>query len=211
METNKLIIIFSILLCCGIANAQTDTTRKYYFVTKKDTTFCKKLQYSTTAQGYLNKLEYNDMNGKEIVLKGQKNVPDVLTFNIDTIILDKVPLKADKPESYIRYTQRVVDGKLKVYLAQQGYYEGVKYSDSDSPYADQNGYVDTGGPAGIYRFYLKMPDGTYYKINSKKNMKNYIKPFLQKCSEFVNEYTGDYSTKEEPFMEMIKLYNSLCK
>ena len=177
-----------------------------YFVTGKDTTFCKTLKFGTNLQGYLNKLQYTDMNGKNIELKGKKEVPDVITFFVKGIIIDKTPLKADKPDGYIRYTERVVDGKLKVYLAQQGYNSSRTYTPG-SPFGD----FSTRGPVGIYRFYIKMPDGTYYQINDKGNMRDHIKPFLLSCTDFKNEYKGDFSTCEEAFMEMIKLFNSKCE
>lgn len=173
-----------------------------YFVVGKDTTFCRNLKYTTTFQGYLKTVQYTDLKGKDVLIDDKKNMPDIITFYTKNIFIDKTPLKANKPDSYIRYTQRAVDGKLKVYIGEQG---------------SMN--VGIGGGAaggsqvasGIYRFYLKMPDGTYYQINNAGNIKKYIKPYLLKCAEFKNQYKGDYSTKEEPFMAMIKLYNSLCK
>jgi hypothetical protein len=56
-----------------------------------------------------------------------------------------------------------------------------------------------------------MPDGTYYKINNGSNMKKIMRPYLEKCREFAKSYKGEYSTREEPFMKMITLYNALCK
>lgn len=181
-------------------------TAQKYFVVGKDTTFCTKLSYLTTSQGALNQIKYTDSDGKSVEIKGKSNVPDVTTFCINGVCSDKIPLKANKPNSYKRYTERIVDGKLKVYLAQQGHSSNYHYT----PGAAAGDWSDTGGPVGIYRFFIKMPDGTYYKINSKKNMNKYIKPYLLKCSEFKSEYSGDFSTEELPFMQMIQLYNSLC-
>jgi len=183
-----------------------------YFIVRKDTTFCSKLNYSTTAQGYLKSIEYTDVNGKRKSVDGRKNVPDVSTFYQDSISIDKTPLKANRPDSYIRYTERAVDGKLKVYIAQQGYNQGtMSYGPGLNSGSNNNRLESTGGPSGIYRFYLKMPDGTYYKINNKGNMKKFIRPYLLKCTEFKNEYKGDYSAREQPFTDMIRLYNSLCE
>lgn len=177
-----------------------------YFVAKGDTTFCTNLKYSTTSQGYLKSINYEDTNGHNVIIEGRKKVPDVETFYIETKFIDKTPLKANRPDSYIRYTERSVDGKLKVYLAQQGYNSSRQYTPG-SPHGDWS----SSGPSGTYRFFLKMPDGTYYKINNRSNMKKYIKPYLMKCSNFNNKYKGDYSTREKPFMEMIELYNSICE
>lgn len=189
-----------------IATANITIQAQDYFVTKKDTTFCSDLKYSTTGQGYLKTLEYTNEGGDQVSMKGRKNLPDIKTFYIDSTFIDKTPLKADKPDSYIRYTPRAVDGKLKVYLEQQGYSSTTQYT----PGSAQGDWTQAGGPMGIYRFYLKMPNGTYYKINNKGNMKKYIKPYLLKCAAFKEQYTGDYSTREQPFMEMIRLYNSVC-
>ncbi len=183
-----------------------NTYAQDYFIVKQDTTFCSDLKYSTTSQGYLKAIEYTDADGKTVLIKGRKNVPDVITFYIRYSTIDKIPLKADKPDGYIRYTKRMVDGKLKVYLAQQSTTSTITYTPG-APSGDWN----TGSARGSYRFFIKMPDGTYYKINSKSNLKKYIKPYLLQCEEFEKQYKGSFSTREWPFMEMIKLYNSLCE
>lgn len=175
-----------------------------FFIVKKDTIFCSNLIFSSTAQGYLKSIGYKDVNGKNISIKGRKNVPDVITFFINGHYIDKTPLKASKPNSYIRYTKRTVDGKLIVYLARQ---EHLDLFPMGSPHSDLN---NRQGPAGIYRFYLKIPNGTFYKIN-KNNIKNHIESYLLKCTDFKEQYKGDYSPKEQPFMDMIRVYNSLCK
>ena len=165
-----------------------------YFVVNEDTTFCNDLKYAAASNGYLAILEYTKLDGEKVYLKGKKKVPDVSTFYIDERFIDKVPLKADKPDSYVRYNGRLVDGALKVYQS----FPTRKYTSSGS-------YL-----AGTYRFIIKMPDGTYYKIDNKKNMNKHIKPFLLECSSFANNYKGDFSWEEKPFTEMIELYNSLC-
>ncbi len=223
MKTKQLLMVSLImLLCCG-GYAQSEKT-KYYFVTTKDTVFCKSLSYGTNMQGYLNMLDYVDLAGTKTVLKGKKDVPEVMTIHLDTVTFDKIPQKPDKPDSYITYCRRVVDGKLKVYLQQQGSRTTThtEYSSAPLGYARNSsvsspapGIVENSvareGPSGSYRFFLKMPNGTYYRINDKDNIKNFIKPYLLKCKEFENTYKGDFGTKETPFMEMITLYNSLCK
>jgi DNA-directed RNA polymerase subunit L len=165
-----------------------------FFIVKEDTTFCNNLKFSITSQGYLKSMSYDELTGKSVSIEGRKKVPAVLTFCIKGVLIDKTPLKAHKPDGYIRYTERAVDGKLKVYIGRQ---ESVNLG---------NGNV----PSGTYRFFIKMPDGTYYKINKKSNVEKYIKPYLLKCEEFKNQYKGDFSRREFQFMEMIKLYNSLC-
>jgi len=207
MKSKELITVLVIMIVSSVNIYSQD-----YFIVNKDTTFCSNLEYTTTAQGYLKSIKYIDENNIEKSIEGRKKVPNVVTFYIDSVAYDKTPLKANKPNSYIRYTKRVVDGKLKVYLGSQANNSGTMiYNPSSHSSFNHNGWESTGGPSGIYRFYLKVPNGTYYKINSKKNMKKYIKPYLLKCAKFSSEYKGDFSTREEPFINMINLYNSLCE
>lgn len=184
-----------------------------FFIVQNDTTFCKDLNYTTTAQGYLNSIQYTDQRGKKISMIGRENVPDVATFYIKGRLIDKTPLKANVPDGYIRYTVRAVDGKLRVYFVEPGYSSGtgIRYQGVEN-FTNPNSYWNTSGHTGLYRFYLRMPEGIFYKINSKNNMDKYIKPYLLACTEFQSKYRGDFSTaKEKPFMEMIELYNSLCQ
>jgi hypothetical protein len=194
---NKFALTTSLALLCFIAFAQQEKGRNYFIIKGKDTTHCQELKYKTTAQGYLSGLEYTDDEGKKVKIDGRKKVPDVETICVNNVIYDKVPLKASKPDSYIRYTERVVDGKVKVYL--------------DLPEYNYNYASESGGPVGKYRFFVKLPDGTYYKINSRSNMKKYIEPYLKKCDEFRDGYKGPFSSNEEEFKKMIKYYNSVCK
>jgi hypothetical protein len=188
----KTITILFFLVSAGLNAIAQD-----YFIKGKDTVFCQQLEFKLNAQEYLKSVKYTDEKGNASTITDRFELLDIITIYQGGIYLDKIPLKANKPDSYIRYTIRAVDGKLRVYLAEQGYVH--------------NPNPNFSGPSGIYRFFLKMPDGTYYKINSKKNMKTYIIPYLKQCSEFNKSYKGDFSSKEDPFMEMIRLYNSLCK
>ena len=192
----KQIIIISLSIIFSSACVY---SQDYFIVNNKDTTFCSNLWYGTNPQGYLNHLKYTTVDGKEIEIEKKKNVPNITTFFQDGHFIDKTPLKASKPDSYVRYTERAVDGKLIVYTS--------------SPYASAANTNSDGsqGNVGSYRFIIKMPDGKYYKINDKGNMKKHIIPYLNKCSAFKTEYKGEFKTKEEPFIEMIELYNTLCK
>lgn len=214
----KKIILFLLLI------ATINSYSQDYYIIDKDTTFCENLKYTTTAQGYLKQISYS-IKGKETLIKGRKNVPDIITFHTDSTTVDKIPLKADKPKGkYIRYTPRVVDGKLKVYKSKRK----IVTSSYDTGFKFQNTrYItthNTEGHAGIYRFFIKFPDGTYYKIDKKKNRKKFIEPYLLKCQKFKEAYTGDFVFKEKPnlkaeepfkeredsFKKIIELYNSLC-
>lgn len=197
MKTNTLFTLFFIFLCFTTSYAQKDTGKNYFIVKGRDTTHCQKLEYRTNPQGYLAGLEFTDEDGREVKIDGRKNVPDVETICVNNVIYDKVPLKASKPNSYIRYTERVVDGKLKVYLSRPHYNDDI--------------HGGSGGPVGTYRFFIKMPDGTYYKINSNSNMNKHIKPYLLNCPEFKEGYKGPFSSTEEQFEKMIRYYNSVCQ
>lgn len=182
--------ISSATLCCVFTLSFSQTVQ-YFITSDNDTTYCTEIDVGFNVQWFLDELSYTTVDGEHLEFKGKKNVPDVISFYIDSVALDRTPLKPDD-DKYVRWDYRAVDGKLIVY----------------NPGQSVNRDMD---PSGIYRFYLKMPDGTFYKINSQSNMKKYIIPYLEECTEFKQQYKGDYSTDEEPFIEMIELYNSLCE
>lgn len=162
-----------------------------YFITQvKDTVFCSDLTYSTNTWGYINFLSYTRPDGTPIKYQSKKTAPVILTLHLDGKTLDRIPLKPKSRHDVI-YLERTVDGPLKVYLQHQN----QSYS--------SKGTV-------MYIFYIKLPDGPYYQVNKKLNMSQVIVPYLKKCSAFTAQYDGDYSNKEEPFIEMIRLYNTLC-
>jgi len=220
----KKLLLFSIpaLMLSTLSYAQSKKTN-YYYVVKKDTVFCKSLSYGTTVQGYLKSINYEDLQGKKVTLSDKKDLPDVSTFYMNGSSLDKTPLKANKPNGYIRYTRRVVDGKIKVYLAKQGKITTTGFEHELATPANQMTAVShpapgivtvsktSTGAAGTYRFFVKLPNGTYYRINKKRDMKKFIKPFMLQCKEFAGKYKGDFSGHEADFIETAKLYNSLCK
>lgn len=178
-----------------------------YFVVQNDTTFCKDLSYGTTAQGYLKRIRYTNSEGQEVLIEKRKNVPNVITFYKKGITIDKIPLKASRPNSYVRFVERAVDGKLKTYSnAFSRPSSSIKYTPG-SAFGD---WKSGGISMGAYHYNIKMPNGVFYDIKKRKNIKKYIKPFLLKCEKFKNQYKGKYETKEEPFNKMIELYNSLC-
>ena len=190
------ILILTFLLFLSLPLLSQSRKKQTYFVVKNDTTFCKKLSFGVTIQGYLYQMSYTTRDGKKVELKGRKNVPDVTSFCIKDSIMDKLPLKLSQPNRYIRYTYKPVHGKLSVYSGQQGSLNG--------------------DATGLYRFFIRMPDGNLYKINNNKNRKNIIIPYLLKCEAFKEAYKGDFNfnrdrfVNEDNFIAMIKLYNSVC-
>lgn len=169
-----------------------------YYVVDKDTVHCKHVNYSRTAQGYLKKIYKVSENGEKSEIKDKKILRNVTTLFINGIPIDRVPLKPSKPDGYVRYLVRAVDGKIKTYSNDT--YRPVRL--------DRTDFSTT--KLGSYHYTIKMPNGTWYDIKKKKNFKNYIKPFLLKCDKFKKEYKGDFSTHETRFNKTVKLYNSLC-
>jgi len=177
-----------------------------FFIVAKDTTFCSNLKFVTNLFGTLNFISYTDINGQDIEINGKENVPMVMTFHIGRDFIDLIPLKAEKPEGFLRYTQRAINGKLIVYLSEQGGHEIDSYAPPEI-----SSWHAVGDNAGTNRFILKMPDGAYYTIKSKKNMKKYIIPYLLECEKFQKEYKDKFRRKERPFMTMIWKYNTMCE
>lgn len=179
------------LFCLSLTSDLFSQNDLDYFITQtKDTIYGTELKYGVGSWGALNFLSYIRPDGAPVIYKSKKSAPTVLSLNIDGKIIDRIPLKPNSKRE-VRYLERTIDGHLIVYLQHQ----------KDSNYND--GTV-------MYIFYIKMTDGRFYKINSKKNMNEVIIPYLKKCKPFIDSYSGDYSNKETPFMEMIRLYNSAC-
>ena len=118
-------------------------------------------------------LEENKRWGKSIS-KGKKESPDVSTFYIDERFIDKVPLKADKPDSYVRNFGRLVDG--------------LKFI---NPSLLVNIHIRS-YLAELIVLLLKCQMAHTIKLITKKQ-NNHIKPFLLECSSFANNYKGDFS------------------
>ena len=187
----KISISLLLFVFIGItSHAQSD-----YFINGKDTIRGTWIRYKLTSQSYLSEISYIDAGGNRINLKERKNLTEVSSFHRSDQIIDKIPQKANKPKSYVKWANRVVDGKLIV-----------------------NYYFNTistigvnGTTTGIMKFFIKMPDGTYYDIRKSSDLRKHIIPYLKECSEFVSAYKGDYSKNYESFVETIMLYNSVCK
>lgn len=215
INMSSLKIIFSgllLLFTCVVLGQKEISKRKvkkYYFVTKEhDTVRCKKMEWNVLTNGKLRTLEYTDLDGKKIHLKGKNKVPNIITFYENGTFYDKLPSKINKPNGYYKYIRRSVNGKLRVYLRHQG--EGTMFiSDKGGNLVNtRKGF--TKGPVGLHRFWIRFPDGSIYKVNKKKNMNDIIIPYLKKCENFLNTYKGNYSTDEDSFIKMIKLYNKSC-
>ena len=195
-------LLFSLIVTISIcAHSQTN-----YFVSKTDegtdTIFTKNLSYKVTSQGYLSSINYTDSEFQSWVIEGKKNLVNVETFFIGGGWTDKIPQKTTKPDSYVRWASRVVDGKLKV-----NYYNN-EISVNNIGTGFMGGRTTT---STFTKFYIKMPDGTFYDIRKSSDRKNYIIPYLKKCDAFNLAYKGDFDEEFNKFVRMIQLYNSVCK
>ncbi|MFH0865986.1 MAG: hypothetical protein V1904_07310 [Bacteroidota bacterium] len=152
------------------------------------------------AGGNVTKIEYSDMDGNEVLIKGKSDCEEIKTFCTSGQIYDLVPLKDSKPDGYKRHMWRKVDGKLKLY-------DYTDYVTSNYSLGKKDPYQES--TVSVERYMIKLNDDKYYDIN-KKNVTTYIKPFLLLCSDFKDQYKGDFSADKEQFEEMIKLYNLLC-
>ena len=188
----KLSFCLLIIFCSLKTYSQED-----YYIKGQDTIRVSNLTYDLTMQSYLAELSYTDTNGKPVTVKGRKNLSDVSTLYINYVTIDKIPQKAHKPKGYVKWAHRVVYGKLIVDY----------YTNSMTTSRAGSRPVTT----SITKFFIKMPDGTFYDIRKSKDRKKHIIPYLQQCSEFVSAYDGNYSSDYKSFTEMILLYNSLCK
>lgn len=175
--------------------------KSQYYVVDRDTVFCSSLNYKLTAQSYLSEISYIDLENKNVIIKGRKNIPNISTFFIRGESIDKIPQKTNKPDKYIKWATRVVDGKLIVnyYYNQMTTYNNYNFN--------RSGVVTS----SITKFFIKMPNGIFYDINDSNDRKKYIIPYLKECDDFTSSYKGDYSKDYDSFIETIKLYNSVCK
>lgn len=164
-----------------------------YFIDGKDTIFCKGVSYKLSLVGYLSEIIYTDLNDQNWIMEGRKNLSNVSTFFIYGIYTDKIPKDIEKPEGYVKWAKRVVNGKLKV-----NYY-----------LKETTTYGPGGATTGIAKFYIRMPDGTFYDIRSS-DLKNYIIPYLKQCEAFNLAYTGNFENYYDSFVSTINLYNSVC-
>ena len=192
----KKIIFYFLLLVSFSSYSQKD-----YFVAGSDTIHCFNISYKLTSQSYLSSIIYADAEMVNRKIDDKKYLATISTFFKNGVFIDKIPQKADKPESYIKWAERVVDGKLKV-----NYYHSEMTTYGNSSF-NGGGAVSS----GITKFFIKMPDGTFYDIRKNSDMKKHIIPYLKNCEAFNNAYTGKFDDDYNIFTKMIAQYNSVCK
>jgi hypothetical protein len=199
--TNKICSLLVFLLAGLSIHAQE------YFVRGKDTTYARNMEYTTNSQGFITEIKYTDRSGKQVTLDGKKNLKNVQSLHYNNGVVERMPLKISKPDAYVRYGGRVVDGKLKVLL----------YDDQEETLTwvrnpwDQRMSKFQNTTSGTRLFYLRLPDGTLYDLSKKKEVKNNVMPYLMKCDEFRKQYKDDLSMKQNDIVKMIRLYNDVCR
>jgi hypothetical protein len=191
MKTHDFKIRFLLIAFIGIFSipvlAQFDAPQFYFINLQKDTIFCKSLYYGTNTKGHLNRLNYVTTGEISYEFSGKKNIPVVLTFFINGKTLDKIPYRLGSKSKLYVYSERLTDGPITVYINHQIPDVSV-----------------------IYRFYVRFDDDKMYRVNKRSDFENHIKSRMLSCEEFKNTLTWEISDKEDEFLELVRLYNSLC-
>lgn len=191
----KKFLFFFLILFCFTTYAQND-----YFISGSDTIKCYNVSYKLTSQSYLSSVNYADENKVNMRIEDKKYLATISSFLKNGVTIDRIPQKADKPDSYIKWAERIVDGKLKV-----NYYHSEM-----TTYGNMNFHNGGAVTTGITKFFIKMPDGTFYDIRKGSDMKKHIIPYLKECEAFNNAYKGKFDDDYEIFTKMIQVYNSVC-
>lgn len=194
----------SIFLLLSQFNFAQENSELDYYIVGSDTIFCTSLWYSKTIQSYIETVNYVDLEGDSVSMNEKSEVRAIVSFHILGSTVDRVPQKANKPDKYVQWADRIVDGKL----ALNYYRKRSRTIELSNGAGGQNNSIDS---KVIIIFYVKMPDGTYYDINKKSDRTKYIIPYLKKCKAFRDAYKGDYSHEKDEFIKTIELYNSLCE
>ena len=186
--SSRIVMIFLIAILSGLKAKSQSEPAPFYFVTnERDTTFCMSLDYGTNTQGFLDHLTFIKTNGEEIDIKGEYEVPNVVTFYMEGITYDRIPYDLDMDFGDYAYSERKVNGDIKVYLDRK-----------------------INGQSDVYRFYVRLDDGSYVNVKGRSNMNRHIKPALLTCEDFSDSYQGEFSSDEVEFLAMVSFYNFLC-
>jgi hypothetical protein len=184
-QTVSLFLTIGVLIMTtSVLNAKSINTPYYFVTVDQDTTFCYDLSYHLGEGGELYQLSYTDLSGVRVKLSGIKKMPNVVTFYLNGHTFDKVPSDLNSPKPGYAFSERRVDGNLKVYLDQRN--------------------------AEIERFYVRLGPGEYCNIENSNTIRKYIKPLLESCEDFLAAYNGNIED-EEAILEMISFYNFVCE
>ncbi len=184
------IYLAALLFLISIVGSFAQVKSLDYFVKKgADTTYCISLE-ALRGGGNVGQFTYLDLDGKEQTIEGKEACQEVLTYVINDHPYDLIPLKASKPDGYLRHFWRKIDGKIKLY-----YYFNVA------------GFGENSG--AIELTILQLGNGEYY-FAKRKNIKKVITPYLLQCDVFKKDYDGSIGHKPEDLDYWLKLYNSVC-
>lgn len=187
MKILRLYFIFSFIYHGLSGFAQPSASPDYFVTIAKDTVFCTDLIYFSNNKGFLYQLKYVALDGTPRRFKGKNNVPVVETFFIKGKTLDKIPYKAGTKSKLYVYSERLTDGPIRMYI--------------DPLVPDQS---------VIYRFYVRLEDGTFYRADKKTEFEEIIRPHLFKCEALRKELKGTLNNEEEAVLKAINFYNQNC-
>ena len=190
MNLYQLIVIALLMVLSQKGFTQTNK-RNEYFVTITDTVFCSEFIYGIINNSRIADIEYTDMKGEKVIIKGNKNMPEILTIYQNGKTTERIQLEPDRPQGPFKYITRTLSGQIKMYKNQA-------YLKFDNTYGRES------------KEYFKLPSGVAYEFN-KKNINTILKPFVLLCKEVANKYGGEDKIKMNKAWEMINLYNVYCK
>jgi hypothetical protein len=186
----KVLLISFVVLYFNLSQsgfAQVEASPDFIIKTPNDTVFCTDLVYVFNTRGNLSQLRYISLDGVPYRFKGKNNVPSIETIFIKGKLLDKIPYKAQTRTKMYVYSERLVDGEIKVYIDQQIPDQSV-----------------------VYRFYVKLNGSGFYRVNNKSDFENVIRPFFMRCKSFSAQYSQKDFQTEEAFLEAANFYNLNC-
>lgn len=192
----NLIFTLIILLIAITSNAQDKADLDYITISGNDPIYCI-ITNLTRVGGNVSEIEYYDLDKQKHIIK-KKEVKKVERIRVAGVIMDYIPLKASKPNSYQRHIELKVDGKIKIY-------DHIRLIAKTDENGERKLYSVVGAGANIYT--IKLPDGNYYKIN-KSNLKKTVIPYMRKCKKF-NSSFQDLITAYN-IEDAVKNYNEIC-
>ena len=170
----------------------------YILFENKDTMFC---SITTLARGAGNVflIEYVDENNVSHTIN-KKEVPTIKSFRIGGYVNDYLPFRATRPNKIHRHIELKIDGKIKIY-------DHIRLvASTDSETGERKFYSVVGAGERIYT--IKLDNGGYYDIN-KKNLNEYIIPYMKNCKEFMKTNTERITV--DNIEKIVGIYNESCK
>ncbi len=186
----KLASLLTLLL---VSFALTAQQQDYFVLEGNDTVQIQKVRYYYTSSiGKLSKLVYYDLNGKEITLKKNAILNEIICLYIDGVSYDKVDnraqnMRADK----VNYLKRETTGTITCWILRQ------------------DGHV----------YFKLLIDGEYFQVHRPNEYYQVLFPVFEKCpkiARLINAFEMPKKmsilTKPEELqlLELIIAYNENC-